>query len=84
MILFGLFFVACIIAIYIVMLAFMFWMMVDAAKHDKFWWLVLCIALPVAGAVIYFFVEKKKMYEKIEKHTEGEHAHHAHAGHTTE
>lgn len=55
------------LAFYIIALAFMFWMAVDAAKHDRFWWIVMIIALPLVGAVIYFAVERKHWYKKKEK-----------------
>jgi uncharacterized membrane protein len=61
------------IAVYIIALSFMVWMMVDAAKHDKFWWLVLNIGLPFAGSVIYYFMEKRHAYTKIEKTETHEH-----------
>ena len=56
-----------IMAAYILGLSFIAWMAVDAAKHDRFWWLVVIIALPLVGAIVYFFIEKKKMYFKVEK-----------------
>lgn len=52
---------------YAFVITFTVWMIVDAAKHDKFWWLFLTIALPFVGAVIYYFTEKKKLYEKVAK-----------------
>lgn len=55
------------LAFYVLALAFMFWMAVDAAKHDRFWWLVIIIALPLAGAVAYYAVERKHLYKKVEK-----------------
>ena len=55
------------LAFYVLVLAFMFWMAVDSAKHDRFWWLVIIIALPLVGAVMYYAVERKHLYKKIEK-----------------
>ena len=50
------------LAFYILAIAFMFWMAVDAAKHDRFWWIVIIIALPLVGAVAYYAVERKHLY----------------------
>lgn len=47
---------------YVIAFAFLVWMAVDAAKQDKFWWLVIVVGLPVLGSIVYYFVEKKKDY----------------------
>ncbi len=52
---------------YAFVITFTVWMIVDAAKHDKFWWLFLTISLPFIGAVMYYCTEKKKLYEKLAK-----------------
>lgn len=44
--------------------SFVMWMAVDAAKQDKFWWLVLITGIPLVGAVVYYFVEKEGDYAK--------------------
>lgn len=46
-------------------ISFILWMVVDAAKGDKYWWVVLIIGVPLIGGAIYFFVEKKHEYAKI-------------------
>ena len=46
-------------------ISFILWMAVDAAKTDKYWWIVLIVGVPLIGAIIYFFVEKKHEYAKI-------------------
>lgn len=46
-------------------ISFMLWMVIDAGKQDKFWWIAFILALPVVGAVVYFFVEKKHEYMKL-------------------
>ncbi len=46
-------------------LSFIFWMAVDAAKGDKYWWVVLILGVPLIGGIVYFFVEKKHDYLKI-------------------
>ncbi len=51
--------------LYAILLAFLIWMIVDAAKQDKFWWIVLIFGLPILGAIIYYFTEKKHDYVKI-------------------
>ncbi len=67
--------------IYILAIAFTLWMVVDAGKQDRFWWVVLIIGVPIIGPVAYFFVEKKHEYAKVPiKHvhkseTEEEHEH---------
>lgn len=53
---------------YIVLFAFTIWMMVDAAKQDRFWWLVLVLGVPVVGPAVYYFTEKKHEYVKAEPH----------------
>ena len=55
-------------AAYIVLIAFTIWMMIDAAKQDRFWWIVIILGLPVVGSVVYFYTEKKHEYAKIESH----------------
>lgn len=47
--------------------SFMFWMLVDAAKQDKFWWVAIMFVLPLIGSLVYFFVEKEREYAKIPK-----------------
>lgn len=68
-------------AAYIFIIAFTMWMAVDAAKQDRFWWVVLVIGAPIIGPAVYFFTEKKHEYVKIESHhvhtseTEAQHEH---------
>lgn len=50
---------------YVISFAFIIWMIIDSGKQDKFWWLFLIIALPLLGAVIYYFVEKREDYLKV-------------------
>ena len=54
-----------IVGCYILALSFTVWMIVDAAKQDKFWWLVFTISLPFVGALIYFFAEKEHLYRHV-------------------
>lgn len=51
--------------VYVIGLSLMIWMIVDAAKSDKYWWVAIMVALPLIGSLIYFFVEKEHDYEKI-------------------
>lgn len=60
------------LAMYVIAISFMVWMVVDAAKNDKFWWLVFILMLPFIGALLYYFTEKKKMYS----HEHISHVHH--------
>jgi hypothetical protein len=48
-----------IIFAYIFLISFMLWMVVDAAKNDRFWWIVIMISIPVAGSIIYYLAEKR-------------------------
>jgi hypothetical protein len=72
MILFGIIFGALlsfiVIGSYVISLAFWIWMIVDAAKQDRFWWLVFIICVPIIAAAVYYFTEKKHEYRKAEVH----------------
>lgn len=63
----GILIMITIILIYVLAVSFIIWMIVDAAKNNKYWWIVLIIGIPVIGAIIYYFVEKKGDYLKIKK-----------------
>ena len=52
-------------AFYVMAGSFIVWMVVDAAKQDKFWWVVLVIGVPIIGAAAYYFTEKKHDYAKM-------------------
>jgi hypothetical protein len=77
---------------YLLAFAFIFWMAVDAGKQDRFWWIVFILGVPVVGAAVYYFTEKKHEYAKAPVHhvhtseTESQHekAPHAHAVHHEE
>ena len=58
---------ALLICVYVFAACFIFWMAVDAARQDKFWWLVLVIAVPLVGSIVYYFTEKKHDYMKMPK-----------------
>lgn len=49
---------------YIILLAFILWMAIDAGKQDRFWWVVFIIGVPIIGCVVYFYTEKKHEYVK--------------------
>ena len=72
MILFNLLFGALITfivaACYIIMIAFTIWMLIDAGKQDRFWWLTVIIGVPVVGAAVYYFTEKKHEYRQAPIH----------------
>lgn len=53
---------------YILIIAFTIWMAVDAAKQDRFWWVVLTIGVPVIGPAVYYYTEKKHEYAKVPSH----------------
>jgi ABC-type nickel/cobalt efflux system permease component RcnA len=57
-----------VIGAYLLVLSFTLWMAVDAAKQDRFWWIVCIIGLPVVGGAVYYFTEKKHEYAKISSH----------------
>lgn len=48
-------------------LSFMVWMVIDAGRQDKFWWIVFILGFPIVGAIVYFFVEKKHDYMKLKE-----------------
>lgn len=62
---------------YVLIISFTAWMVVDAAKQDRFWWVVLVVGVPVVGPTVYFFVEKKHEYKRA-------HIHHVHKSETEE
>ncbi len=70
--------------------AFTMWMLVDASKQDRFWWVLLIVAVPVVGALVYYFTEKKHEYAKVPSHhvhqseTESQHEHAPHKHHEEE
>lgn len=53
---------------FIIVLSFMAWMVVDAGKQDRFWWVVIILGVPFIGGVVYYFTEKKHEYAKAESH----------------
>lgn len=55
-------------SVYVLAVACIVWMVVDAAKQDRFWWVVIIIGVPVIGAAVYFFTEKKHEYAKVPSH----------------
>lgn len=57
-----------VIGAYILVASFILWMAVDAAKQDRFWWIVFVLGIPVVGAAVYYFTEKKHEYAKVESH----------------
>lgn len=46
---------------YAVLIAFIIWMLVDAAKTDRFLWLLIMIGLPVIGGLIYYLTQKRHL-----------------------
>ena len=59
---------AAVYLFYIVPASFVIWMAVDAAKQDKFFWVIIIIGLPVLGSLVYYFVEKKRDYMTTSAH----------------
>lgn len=55
-------------AAYILVISFTLWMSVDAAKQDRYWWVVLIIGVPIIGSAVYFFTEKKHLYAEAPSH----------------
>ncbi len=53
---------------YMFVIAFTFWMAVDAGKQDRFWWVLIVLGIPLIGPAVYFFTEKKHEYAKIPSH----------------
>lgn len=44
---------------------FILWAAVDALRNGRIWWFVIIVGMPIVGATVYFFVEKKHDYLKI-------------------
>lgn len=53
---------------YIIIIAYTVWMAVDAAKQDRFWWVVIIFGVPIIGSVAYYFTEKKHVYAVAPTH----------------
>lgn len=53
---------------YLIVASFLIWMFVDAAKQDRFWWIVIILGVPVVGAAVYYLTEKKHEYAKAPSH----------------
>jgi Ca2+/Na+ antiporter len=51
-----------------IVFSFTIWMAVDAAKQDRFWWVVMIFGVPFVGSAVYYFTEKKHEYAKAESH----------------
>lgn len=58
--------------VFLFVVSFIVWMVVDAAKGDMFWWVVFILGVPIVGAAIYYFVEKKHDYFKLSKEEQQE------------
>lgn len=91
-IIFGMLITAMMYAAYVVILAFIIWMAIDAGKQDRFWWMVLIVGIPLIGALMYFFTEKKHEYAKVpvrrvheseteHQHEQAPHKHHQQGDH---
>lgn len=55
-------------ACYVIAVVFVLWMAIDAGKQDRFWWMTLIVGVPVVGAVVYYFTEKKHEYAHVPSH----------------
>lgn len=53
---------------FIIILSFMAWMVVDAGKQDRFWWVVIIVGVPFIGGAVYYLTEKKHEYAKAPSH----------------
>lgn len=51
-----------------IIIAFTLWMIVDAAKQDRFWWVVVIWGVPGIGPAVYYLTEKKHEYAKAPSH----------------
>jgi ABC-type nickel/cobalt efflux system permease component RcnA len=51
-----------------VVVSFLAWMLVDAAKQDRFWWIVIMLGVPIIGPAVYYLTEKKHEYAKAPSH----------------
>jgi hypothetical protein len=86
----GMIVTAIVFSAYVLLGVFIFWMAVDAAKQDRFWWVVLVLGIPGIGAAVYYVTEKKHEYAKAESHhihdseTESQHEQTPHPHHKKE
>ncbi len=48
----------------VLVFSFTLWMVVDAGKQDRYWWLILVVGVPVVGPLVYYFTEKKHEYKR--------------------
>jgi ABC-type nickel/cobalt efflux system permease component RcnA len=64
----GIIITVLVVACYVLAIAFTVWMIIDAGKQDRFWWLVLVIGVPIIGPSVYYFTEKKHEYTKVPVH----------------
>ncbi len=55
-------------AAFIVVFSFSAWMIVDAAKQDRFWWIAIILGVPFVGVIVYYLTEKKHEYAKAPSH----------------
>lgn len=67
-IIFGLLVTLVVFGCYIIAISFTVWMVVDAGKQDRFWWLAVIIGVPLIGSAIYYFTEKKHEYVRTTPH----------------
>ena len=51
-----------------IIISFTLWMIVDAAKQDRFWWIVIIWTIPGIGPAVYYLTEKKHEYAKAKIH----------------
>ena len=58
---------AVVVFMFVFVVSFIFWMAIDAAKQDKFWWLMVIVGVPFVGSVVYYFVEHEHDYAKLPK-----------------
>jgi hypothetical protein len=70
---FSLLIVVLILFVYVSIISFMIWMVVDAAKNDKILWVLIIVGLPVVGSIIYYFTEKKEDWPFSPHHKKHEH-----------
>ena len=59
---------AVVVACYVMLFSFTLWMVIDAGKQDRFWWIAIMIGVPFVGVIVYYLTEKKHEYAKAPSH----------------
>ena len=59
---------AVVVACYVMLFSFTLWMVIDAGKQDRFWWMTIILIVPIVGPGAYYLTEKKHEYAHAPNH----------------